>query len=101
MSSHNSASFVIGRRGLMFNEKIPFSLKGLVKSSEERSKSWKKWSLLKKKLTALEINTVYDIHELNKVSNSGEIPELEIAISGSNRTSERGLKVARPIHNFV
>ena len=101
MSSHNSASFVIGRRGLMFNEKIPFYFKSLVKSSEERSKSWRKWSLLKKKLTALEINTVHDLHELNKVSNVGEIPTPEIAISGSNRTSERGLKVARPIHNFV
>lgn len=101
MSSHNSASFVIGRRGLMFKEKIPFSFKGLVESSEERSKSWRKWSLLKKKLTALGINTVCDLHKLNKVSNSGEIPELEIAISGSNRTSERGFNVARPIHRFV
>ena len=101
MSSHNSASFVIGRRGLMFNERIPFSLKSLVESSEERNKYWKKWSLLKKKLTALEINTVYDLHELNKVSNLGEIPKLEIAISGSNRTSERKLNVAEPVYIFA
>lgn len=87
MSSHNSAAFVVGRRGLKFNEKIPFAFKGLVESLEERSKSWRRWSLLKKKLTALEINTVHDLHELNKVSNTGEIPALERVISGNSRST--------------
>jgi len=86
------------KRGLMFNEKIPFFYKSLVESLEERSKSWKKWSLLKKKLTALEIKTVRDLHELKRVSNSGEIPELESAISGSTRLIEsKGGCVAKSV----
>ena len=94
MNIHNASAFVIGRRGLCFNEKIPSFYKTLVKPMEGRNKSWKQWSSLKKKLTTLEIKSIYDLHKLKTVSNVGGTPTLEIAISGRNRTLERGFKVA-------
>ena len=94
MSIHDSAAFVIGRRGLKFKERLPSIYECLVEQLERRNRSgWKMWSDLRKKFTTLKVKSINDLQKLNMALNIGGIPVLERIIPDNSRISkiDRGI----------
>ncbi|MCK5016641.1 MAG: IS200/IS605 family accessory protein TnpB-related protein [Candidatus Peribacteraceae bacterium] len=94
MSTHNAAAFVVGRRGLMFKERLSSEYECLVNPLEGRSKSgWNLWSDLSKKLTALRVYTIPSLRALKTALDAGEIPALKKVTPGSFRISNNQKEV--------